>query len=129
MLPQLEDWRRGSSPISSLLVVSPLKPRMISIKIIWKGLALFVVKELVSLSYIEAPCFGGLLLKHNPCFNFPSKQVFVNEILHRIIKKTKEKHVYSTFESCNSCIVSFELWMSKTWMDTFVFIVHFLNEF
>ncbi len=32
------------------------------------------------------------------------------------------------FESCNSCIVSFELWMFRTRLNTFVSIVHFLND-
>jgi hypothetical protein len=50
----------------------------------------------------------------------------VNEILSRMAKKTKEKK--KTLKSCNSCTMSFDLWMLRARMDTFVFIVHFLND-
>jgi hypothetical protein len=52
----------------------------------------------------------------------------VNDILPRVAKRTKERYILSTFKSCHSCTLSFDLWMSKTGMDTFVMIVHFLNE-
>ncbi len=61
------------------------------------------------LSYVEAPFFGKLFLKHNAQFNCPFRQVFVNEILLRIVQKTNEMYVFSTFESCNSCIMFFDL--------------------
>jgi len=38
-----------------------------------EDLALFIVKELVPLSFVEAPFFWRLILKQNPHFNFPSK--------------------------------------------------------
>jgi hypothetical protein len=40
----------------------------------------------------------------------------------------KDKYVYWSFESCHSSIVSFHLWMYKAKVDTFVMIVHFLND-
>jgi hypothetical protein len=52
----------------------------------------------------------------------------VNEILPRMAKLTKDKYVYWSLESCHFCIVSFHLWMSKVRVDTFVMIVHFLND-
>ncbi len=61
------------------------------------------------LSYVEALVWGKLFLKHNPQFDFPFRQVFVNEILLRIVQKTNEKYVSSTFESCNFCTMSFDL--------------------
>ncbi len=43
----------------------------------WKqfenGLVLFIVKELVLLSFVEAPIFRRLVLRQNPLLNFPSR--------------------------------------------------------
>jgi hypothetical protein len=39
-----------------------------------------------------------------------------------------EKYISSTLESCNTCMVNFDLWMSRLGVDTFLFIVHFLND-
>jgi hypothetical protein len=41
--------------------------------------------------------------------------------------KIKKKFIYEAFESCNTFLMSFDLWMSRG-MDTFVLIVHFLNH-
>ncbi len=54
--------------------------------------------------------------RHNFCFTFPSMQTMVNKILP---KKTKEKYTTKSLKSCNSCTVSFDLWMSKAKVDTF----------
>jgi len=88
---------------------------------------LFIAKELVSLSFVEVFFFRKLILNQNLCFNFSSKRVLVNDILPRMVEFTKDKYVSSSFESCHSCIVFFNLWMFKAGMDTFVMIVHFLN--
>jgi hypothetical protein len=45
-----------------------------------------------------------------------------------MLKKTKKKYIMKSVESCNSCIVSFDLWMSRGGMDKFVLNVHFLND-
>jgi hypothetical protein len=92
-----------------------------------EDLTLFIAKELVSLSFVEAPFFKKLILKQNPCIIFPSRQVLVNDILPRTAKLTKDKYVSWSFESYHSCIVFFNLWMSKNGVDTFVMIMHFLN--
>jgi hypothetical protein len=54
--------------------------------------------------------------------------VLVTEILLKITKKTKEKYISLALESCNTCTISFDLWMSTARVDTFVLIVHFLND-
>jgi hypothetical protein len=92
-----------------------------------EDLALFIAKELVPLSFTETPFFWRLVLKQNPHLNFPCRRVLVNEILLKITKKMKEKYISLALESCNTCIVSFELWMSRAGVDVFVFIVQFLN--
>ncbi len=92
-----------------------------------EDLTLFIAKELMSLSFVEAPFFNGLILKQNPHFNFPLRRILVNDILLRMVELTKDKYVFSSLESCHSCPVSFDPWMSKFIVDTFVTIMHFLN--
>jgi len=36
--------------------------------------------------------------------------------------------LFPTFDSCHTCMVSFDLWMSRGGVDTFVLIAHFLND-
>ncbi len=55
-------------------------------------------------------------------------QVLVNDILRKMVKLTKDKYVFSSFQSCHFCTISFDLWMSRVKLDTFVMIVHFLND-
>jgi len=45
-----------------------------------------------------------------------------------VAKKTKENFVSISLASCNTCIMSFDLWMLKGGVDTFVLIVQFLND-
>ncbi len=54
--------------------------------------------------------------------------MLINEILPKITKKMKEKNISLALESCNTCMVSFGLWMFKVGEDTFVLIVHFLDD-
>jgi hypothetical protein len=54
--------------------------------------------------------------------------VLINEVLPKNTKMTKEKYISLAFESCNTCTVSFDLWMSRVGVDTFVLTMHFLND-
>jgi hypothetical protein len=51
----------------------------------------------------------------------------VSNILLRLVEKTKTKFMFKALEACDTCIMSFDLWMSRE-VDTFVLIVHFLNH-
>jgi hypothetical protein len=46
-----------------------------------KNLVLFIAKELVPLSFVEAPFFRRLILRQNPCVSFPSRHQLMNDIL------------------------------------------------
>jgi hypothetical protein len=92
-----------------------------------EDLTLFIAKVLMSLSFVNVPFFRRLILKENPCLNYPLRQVLMNDILPRMVELTKNKYVFWSLESCHSCIVSFDVWMSKAKVDTFVMIVHFVN--
>jgi len=89
---------------------------------------LFIAKELVPLSFVKAPFFRRLILKYNPRLNFPSRQKFRNELLPMITKWTKEIFVFLALQLCNTCTISFDLWMSRGSINTFVLIGHFLND-
>jgi hypothetical protein len=52
----------------------------------------------------------------------------VNDILPWVAKRTKEKYVSSIIESCHFCTITFDLWMSRVRMDTFVMIMHFKSS-
>jgi hypothetical protein len=43
-------------------------------------------------------------------------------------KNAMEVLLFPTFDSCHTCMVSFDLWMSRRIVDTFVLIAHFLND-
>jgi hypothetical protein len=57
---------------------------------------LLITKELVPLSFVEAPFFRKLVLTQNLHFNFPSKWVSKKGLLLKVAKKTKENFVYFT---------------------------------
>jgi hypothetical protein len=40
----------------------------------------------------------------------------------------KEKYISLAFDSCNTCTVNFDLWMFTAGVDTFVLIMHFLDD-
>jgi hypothetical protein len=97
-------------------------------KLFEEDLTLSIAKELVPLSFVEVPFFRRLVMRQNPCLVFPSRQALLNNILPRLAKQTKERFILSTLKSCHSCTISFDIWISKAKMDTFVMIVHFLND-
>ncbi len=88
---------------------------------------MFIAKELVALSFVEVPFLRRLILSLNPHVSFPFERQLMNDILLKLAKKTKKKFIYEAFEACDTCMVSFDLWMSRG-VDTFVLIVHFLNH-
>jgi hypothetical protein len=49
-------------------------------------------------------------------------------LLLKMAKKTKEKFVSLTLDSCITCTSIFDRWMSQGGVDTFMFIVHFSND-
>jgi hypothetical protein len=59
-----------------------------------EDLTLFIAKELISLSFVNVPFFRKLILKQNPCLNFPLRQVLVNDILPRMVELTKNKYMF-----------------------------------
>jgi hypothetical protein len=60
-----------------------------------EDLTLFIAKELVPLSFVEAPLFKKLFLKQNLHLNFSSRQTLVNEILPGMTKDQGNVHFFS----------------------------------
>ncbi len=64
-----------------------------------------------SVDPLEALFFRRLTLTKNPQLIFLSRQKIKNDLLFMIIEQTKERFVSPTFQSCNTCTVSFDLWI------------------
>jgi hypothetical protein len=43
-------------------------------------------------------------------------------------KNTIEKSIFATFDSCHTCMVTFDLWVSIRSVNIFVVITHLLND-
>jgi hypothetical protein len=83
---------------------------------------LFIAKELVPLSFVELPFLRRWISRQNPHVSFPSRHQLMNGIPLRLAKKTQKKFISEALESCDTCIVNFDLWMSKGGVETFVLI-------
>jgi hypothetical protein len=60
---------------------------------------------------------------------FPSSlQQFSNELLPRLMEKTKKLYDLSTLIECHSTTVSFDMWMSKAGHDIFALVIYFLED-
>ncbi len=57
---------------------------------------------------------------------FPSKKVFVEEVLLALVKKALVTYVQPALASYMSTTCTFDLWMSRGTHDMFVVIVNFL---
>lgn len=51
----------------------------------------------------------------------------MNDILLRLVKKTKKKFIHEALEACDICMVSFDLWLFRG-VDIFVLIIHLLDH-
>jgi hypothetical protein len=74
---------------------------------------LLIIKELVPLSFVDAPLFRRFVLKQNSCFNFPSRWVLRGGLPPKVARKIKENFVSPSLASYYIYIMSFDLWMSK----------------
>jgi hypothetical protein len=64
-----------------------------------------------------------------PRIVFPSglKQ-FSNELLPKLVEKTKQLYVLETLIECHSITTSFDMWMSKVGHDIFALVIYFLKD-
>jgi hypothetical protein len=59
---------------------------------------------------------------------FPNKNVFVDDVLSRLMEKTMFTYVHPTLANCISTICTFDVWMSKDVHDVFIVVVNFLSS-
>ncbi len=60
--------------------------------------------------------------------NFFSRRHFLQEILSRLLEKTKQFYVLSRLVECHSTIISFDFQMSKGAYDVFALVINFLGR-
>ncbi len=77
---------------------------------------------------MEAPFFMKLILGRNSHCNFPLKWQLKNDLLLRMAKNIMETSIFATFDSCHTCMVTFDLWVLIRSVNTFVLITLFLND-
>jgi hypothetical protein len=63
-----------------------------------------------------------------PIVVFPSKKVFVDDVLFGLVEKTMLTYVHPTLVDCILATCTFDLWMSKGVHDVFVVVVNFLSN-
>jgi hypothetical protein len=59
---------------------------------------------------------------------FPSRKIFVDNVLFGLMEKTMFTYVHLALEDCILAICTFDLWMSKGAHDVFVVVVNFLSN-
>ncbi len=58
---------------------------------------------------------------------FPSHRILIEEVLHCMMKHTLEKFILTYVNVLIFVITTFDLWMRKGALDTFVFLISFLT--
>ncbi len=62
-----------------------------------------------------------------PRIVFPSMKQFSNELLPKLVKKTKQLYVLLALVECHFAIASLDSWMSKARYDIFALVIYFLK--
>ncbi len=57
-----------------------------------------------------------------------SRKWFSQEMLPKLVKKTKQLYAIPTLVECNFVTTSFYLWMSKGEHDIFAFVINFFRN-
>ncbi len=52
----------------------------------------------------------------------------VQHAIPSLVAKTMEQYAIFALDSCVTIIVSFDLWMFRSWHDMFVFVINFINS-
>ncbi len=77
---------------------------------------------------MESIWLKWLTLRLCPKLKFSFRRQFSQEILPRLVEKTKQLHVLLTLIECHFTITSFDLWMSKGVYDEIALIINFLEK-
>jgi hypothetical protein len=91
-------------------------------------LGLLIVKNNLTIQFLESIWLKQLTLCLCPKLNFLSKKHFSQEILPRLMERTKQLHVLFALVECHSITSTFDLWVFEGAYDVFALIINFLGK-
>jgi hypothetical protein len=84
-----------------------------------------MIKNHLPLQFVENSWLKIFFMHLCPIIVFPSKNQISNELIPRLMEKTKQLYVILALIKCYSTNASFDLWMSKTTHDIFALDIIF----
>ncbi len=91
-----------------------------------ENLALLIVKNHLSLQFVETMWLKCLVLQLCPHVQFPFQKLFY-VVLPKLVEKIKETYVLPLLYDNCCATTSFDLWMSKGAHDVFALVISFLG--
>jgi hypothetical protein len=111
-----------------LLVFGCHKPIQKQQKHFLENLVFHICKGYMPLFSCENVWFQRLVLPQRSHVQFPSRSSFVEEMLATMVKKIMDQYFVPNLASTIVVSTSFDMWMSQDGVDTFSFVINFLNE-
>jgi hypothetical protein len=78
-----------------------------------EDMGLLIIKNHLSMQFVKSMRMKHLCLHLCQRLIFPPKKSFSQEMVPKLMEKTKQLYVLPDLVECNSPIMSFDLWMSK----------------
>jgi len=88
----------------------------------------YICKGYIPLSSCENVWFQRLVLPQRSHVQFPFQSSFVEEMLATMVKKIMDQHFVLNLVSTIVVSTSFDMWMFHDSVDTFSFVINFLND-
>jgi len=89
---------------------------------------LLIIKNNLPIQFVESIWLKWLALCSCPKLIFSFRKQFSQEILLRLVEKTKQFHVLFALVECQFTIINFDLWMSKGAYDVFALVINVLGN-
>jgi hypothetical protein len=93
-----------------------------------KDLILLIVKNHLPLQFVQSNWFKIFNMHLCPKIVFLSRKQLSNELLPKLVEKTKRLYVLPALIKCHFTIASFDLCMSKIGHDIFALVINFLGD-
>jgi hypothetical protein len=93
-----------------------------------ENLVFYICKGYIPLSSCENVWFQRLVLPQCSHVQFPSRSSFVEKMLATVVKKIMDQHFVPNLASTIVVSTSFDMWMFHDGVDTFSFVINFLND-
>ncbi len=118
----------GGSIFKLFFIKNSLKKEDVPHKYVLEDLGLLIVKNNLTIQFMENMWLKHLVLCLCPKLNFLSKRQFSQKILLGLIEKTNQQYVLITLGNCFFTTTSFDLWMCKGAYDVFALMINFLGS-